>query len=218
MRPSVVVAAIVLTCAGAGGAEGVDDGARLGVSVTAGGGASFQAWHFDLGIPAEDLGPALYLAGGLSYGPMGCASQTAVSFTGEWSYLEVGTTGSQPSLSRSAELRVSVMPALLYMELHTSSSFGPFVRLGAGAARVNWAETYEPHESNNVEFDYWSFCFGGGGGIRYSPSARVDLMITSDWILVPGEHVEARPYTGSETGIMSNIGFGSGAVRVVMRM
>ena len=114
----------------------------------------------------------------------------------------------------TAKLTIKMMPVMGWVTLRSNGIFGPFVRGGLGATRLDYAEEYSLTSVSDTEFEYWSFIMGLGAGIRFSPSPRWELWIFGADFLATGSKTEVRE-SGREVGFKNDIGLGNTGIRVI---
>jgi opacity protein-like surface antigen len=110
---------------------------------------------------------------GVGYGPFRFVYDTRFFLSVEGQSFAVGT--SEAELRRypygTARLRIESAAGLVYASLSAPSRLSPFVRLGLGAARVEFEETYSSTELRDILIDYWALAYGlGAGSITSSPA------------------------------------------------
>jgi hypothetical protein len=79
---------------------------------------------------------------------------------------------------------------MLHGTLLCDSRLCPFIRLGVGAARVDFAELYSSDYLKDIEIEYWHFAYGLGAGVRYQATPRLALSVICDGVFVPSERLE----------------------------
>jgi hypothetical protein len=88
------------------------------------------------------------------------------------------------------------MPMLIWTELMPKSKFGPFVRIGIGAIWTDWSDECSDDKLFSPHHQYWSFAYGLGGGIYYSPSDKYDIIVIIQSTISTGESTVGDDYYG----------------------
>jgi len=165
-----------------------------------------SVWHFYVVKDMRVSAPRAF-GMGVGYGPFPCAYDTRLSFSLEGLWFTVGTREAELKdyPFGTAKLRIDSELGLAYASLSAPNRLSPFVRLGLGAARVDFAETYSSHRLRDVLIDYWAFAYGFGAGIHYTVSPRVGISACYDGIYIPGDK-RGRRSDGIPTGIFGSWG------------
>ena len=66
---------------------------------------------------------------------------------------------------------------MIWGELFQPGRFGPFVKIGIGAAHIHQKQYCEYQSLLNSNHNFWSFVYGSGGGIRFSPNRKMDILL-----------------------------------------
>jgi len=178
------------------------------VTFSAWGGAGIvsSVWHFYV---VKDVSVSAPRAFGMAvgYGPFGCAYDTRLFFSLEGLSFTVGTREAELKdyPFGTAKLRIDTDLGLVYASLSTPNRLSPFVRLGLGAARVDFKETYSSPRLRDVVIDYWALAYAFGAGIRYTISPGVGISACYDGVYIPGDR-RGRRSDGIPTGIFSSWG------------
>jgi hypothetical protein len=69
------------------------------------------------------------------------------------------------------------VPLMIWAELMPKSKFGPLVRIGMGAIWTDWKDECSDNRLYSPNHRYWSFSYGMGGGIYYSPNHKYDIIL-----------------------------------------
>jgi opacity protein-like surface antigen len=193
--------------------------AEPAVTFSASGGVGIVSdiWHFTV-VKDVRVSPPRALGLGVGYGPFRCAYDTRLFFSLEGLSFTVGTREAELKdyPFGTAKLRVNSAGGLVYASLSAPNRLSPFVRLGLGAARVDFEETYSSPRLKDVLMDYWAFTYGLGAGIRYAISPRLGISAFYEGIYIPGER-RGRRSDGVPTGILSSWGGEWAGMRVHIR-
>ena len=88
----------------------------------------------------------------------------------------------------TARYTSSATAGLLYLEMRSHERLSPFVRAGAGAAYIDFTETYSNPDIRAAHLNYWGFTYAYGAGINYVLSNRFGLSLCYEGMMVPGRH------------------------------
>lgn len=121
---------------------------------------------------------ALSFGGGVHYRSVDFIHSTRLNFSLETQWIDLS---SDPVDDRWGEETARydgyAVPVLLWCELVPDGRFGPLVRIGAGAMLLDLSDEYTDPDLSSRCGRYWSFALGLGGGIYYSFTDHVDLLL-----------------------------------------
>ena len=212
MRSAVLVLGMVFFSSYAWSQDQSATEAKPGVYCSLGSAVTWVEWDFSWGEDV-DIPSSLWFAGGLSYGSFPFVGPTTLTPSVDVSYVHFEAERSAPS----SALDLEFMPIMIWCALSSKGSFGPFVHLGVGAAKVEYAESNEILGSH--AFDHWSFAYGWGGGVFYSPADRIEMRFVVEGVATTRDQVEEYDLTWDYWPLGWTGGwFSTWAVQVIIKM
>lgn len=100
------------------------------------------------------------------------------------------------------------VPILVWAEFMTRNRFGPFVKLGLGAIWTDWKDECSSELLFSPHHKFWSFSYGMGAGIYYSPKDTIDIICIVQGVVCVKESVVVSE-NGREHTLYAPWGFNS---------
>lgn len=189
---------------------------RIGAFVSAGYGLnSIDGWSLDFDMVDIDVPPDMFVACGIVYGPWSMTSSSQFYVSGELGKYSSSGTSYNPVRRISGKVELNRTPVMTWFTMTSKGKFGPLFRIGVGASKINFSETYTPDRSADVEINYWSFGLGFGGGLFLDVSDQIGLLLNVDGVIDAKRENASRPMSKIETGLQGLAGFASLTFRVV---
>lgn len=137
---------------------------------------------------------------GLHYRSISLLGSARLIFSAEVSYLNLDTDEVVLSYSGTTFQGLGyIVPMVLWAEVWPKGRFGPFARIGLGAGWVDYTDECSNDEIFSPHFQYWSFVYGMGAGIYYSPGEKIDILFIIQGIAVTSESTVDGGYQGEFT-------------------
>lgn len=135
---------------------------------------------------------------GLHYRSISLLGSARLIFSAEASYLNLDT---EEAVLRYDGITFQgmgyIVPMVLWAELWPKGKFGPFARIGLGAGWVDFTDECSNDEVFSPHFEYWSFVYGMGAGIYYSPEEKIDVLFIVQGVTVTSESAVDGGYQGN---------------------
>ena len=163
--------------------------------------------HFVLAdCPEALVEPRLSYAAGLIFGRQAIVADACGSLCLEYSHITEATDTQTllPGLTWAegvAHMRTSLTAIMLYARLSTPGRLSPYVQIGLGTARLDFAEVYSSPDLPDAEFHSWRFAYGGAAGAQYTISQQLRAGVFLNGIVAPGDVITKR-FNDIETGFL----------------
>lgn len=151
----------------------------IGVSLTAGvspGGE--EKGHYYI-APVTTTKTTVTYGFGIHYRSVKFPFDTKLNLSAESSYYSFDT---DPVDLRFIDATVRytgyTVPVMVWAELMPSNRFGPFIRLGLGAIWTDFKDECSSEQLYSPHHKFWSFSYGMGAGLYYSPNSSLDLLFS----------------------------------------
>lgn len=162
-----------------------------------------------------EIHPSFAYGFGLSYGGIRLSQTLMLHLSSEVSFIRAETDPSDilSGGTVQTQYRYRGIPVLLWGELHQPGDLGPFIKIGIGAVYSSVDEEHGGLSALDVSIDYWSFAFGFGAGLRYSPTEHVDVLFVTEGFVGTDSGVSENS-SGTRVETDSPFGLGTLGVRV----
>lgn len=150
----------------------------IGISIYSGTYVGGGEINHAYGYPDGTYNWTLSYGAGIHYRSVDFIHSTRLNFSLEMHWMDLD---SDPVFDLSAEDEADysgyALPVMLWCELMPRGVFGPFVRAGIGTMQLDLSDDYSDPYLESRSTDYWSFAFGLGAGIYYSPTDKIELIL-----------------------------------------
>ena len=141
---------------------------------------------------------------GITYGSFAIYEPTVFSLSLEALQTQIQTSSMDFGTS-SAQMKRSLFCTLVSAKLYVPGHFSPFIKIGVGASRITFDESYSSTQFQNTHFAYWAFGYGGGAGVDLVLSPKLRLSIYLETLIAEHQHIVDANYT--QTGIFGTSQF-----------
>ena len=181
-------------------AADIDDTNDIGVSVSVGASPGGEEKGHYLSAPTTTLNTTFPFGVGVHYRSIRLPYFTKLNISAESSYY-THSTDPVDLLWTDATVRYTgySVPILVWAEFMTRNRFGPFVKLGLGAIWTDWKDECSSEEFYSPHHKLWSFSYGLGAGIYYSPNDAFDILFTVQGVVCVEENVVVGEYGRDHT-------------------
>jgi opacity protein-like surface antigen len=152
--------------------------ARFGVTGRVGVHPGGSTHEFRSDYPTETIKTTPAYGLGVGVSGIGFLIETELGMFIEFSRIELEANMVTRSDGATATYDGTAIPIMLWMELSQSGRLGAFVIGGIGATHVEFAHLFDPNPWYNSIYDYWSFAWGYGGGLRFTPIPNLDFAVS----------------------------------------
>jgi opacity protein-like surface antigen len=83
-----------------------------------------------------------------------------------------------------AKFELTSLPIMFWATIKSKGTIVPFIKLGIGAQRTQFIETYEANPQFNFDIKDWFFAWGIGGGIDFNFLERIKLSLFIEGIIM----------------------------------
>ena len=165
-----------------------DFGLSLSLGLSQGG---EESGHYYL-APTTTINTTFTFGFGIHYRSIPLPHATKINISAE-SYYYSHSTDPVKLLFTDATLRYTgySVPIMIWAELAPRNRFGPFIRIGLGAMWTDWKDECSNEQYFSPHHKFWSFSYGMGGGMYYSPNDNVDIVFTVQGVVCVHESVVA---------------------------
>jgi len=192
---------------------------KVGISFGAGVDIDRKSISFARGYPDKRVKTSPAFGAGLSVGvPFYFGNLVELSV--EVLATEFETDESIASSGGKAKYEGSLVPVVLWVGLNHEGVFGPYIKGGIGVVHTAFAKNFDSRPLDNSNYDFWSFAYGLGGGIRYSPRPSVEFLLafegvvgteSREFITEAGQKKESdSPFGATFWGVKVKYWFGEG--------
>jgi len=157
---------------------------RLAFSLTSGFNPGYTDVEFRESYPEGEANATFSYGAGIGIGGIGFISSSKLSFFAEALIRDFDTVEVVRDDGAAAVCTGRSIPIMLWTELNQFGDFEPFVRLGIGITHTKYTKRYNPRPWYDTDFDYWSFTYGYGGGVRYAVTRNLDIIATIEVAVV----------------------------------
>lgn len=180
MRLLIAILVIAFGYAQTTNAEGEESSVQVGISTSIGiqpGGHNIPIRH---NFPDATINTTIAYGCGLNVGNIDFLFSSTIGFAVEVAVIPLHADRVERSDGATAEYNGMGVPILLWSEVDQPGKFGPFVRFGVGTIHLEFSRRYDPLPWYDADFDFWSFAYGFGGGLRYLISEHLECLLIVD--------------------------------------
>jgi len=178
---------------------------NFGVLLTAG--TSFPLpgnYYFTVGPQNVPVNIGYSYGLGITYGSFALYEPTVFSISLEALQAHVQTSSMHFGTS-SAQMEQSVFCTLVSAKLYVPGRFSPFIKIGVGASRITFDESFSSIAFQSTHFAFWAFGYGGGAGVDLVLSTKMKLSIYLETLIAERQHIVDANNT--QTGIFGSSQF-----------
>lgn len=148
--------------------------------------SGLSSWEFTTAYWYEDdyysINPNINIGIGIETTDISLIDNAFLSFRLEASYGKAKTK--QVFLANSkADFQVKSTPILFWTKLKSSGKISPYIKIGIGAEKSEFIESYYSKPELGFKVKEWFFCYGMGAGIDLNYFERLSLAIFVDTII-----------------------------------
>jgi len=177
MRLLIAILVMAFSHAQTTHAECKETSTQVGVSISFGIQPGGRNYYYRYNFPDGTLNTTIAYGSGLNIGNIHFLLSSRIGFAIEFMTIPMNVDRVERSDGATAEYDGRGVPILFWGEVSQPGKFGPFVRFGVGTIHVKFSTRYDPLPRFNGDFDYWSFAYGYGGGLRYLISKKVECLL-----------------------------------------
>lgn len=93
------------------------------------------------------------------------------------------STGEISKYSEKAKFTLTSLPVMLWAKLKTTGTIVPYVKIGIGAERTEFIESYIVASQENFDIKQWFFSWGAGAGIDINCNQNIIISLYVDSII-----------------------------------
>lgn len=161
-------------------AECKETSAQVGISASFGIQPGGPSYDYRYNFLDGTINTTIVYGGGLNIGNIHFLLSSRIGFAIEFMTIPMKVDRVERSDGATAEYDGRGIPIILWGEVSQPGKFGPFVRFGVGTIHLEFSTRYDPLPRFNHDFDYWSFAYGYGGGLRYLISKKVECLLVAE--------------------------------------
>jgi opacity protein-like surface antigen len=93
------------------------------------------------------------------------------------------STGEISKYSEKAKFTLTSLPVMVWAKLKTTGTIVPYVKIGIGAERTEFIESYSIASQENFDIKQWFFSWGAGAGIDINCNKNMVISLFVDSII-----------------------------------
>ena len=93
------------------------------------------------------------------------------------------STGEISKYSEKAKFTLTSLPVMLWAKLKTTGTIVPYIKIGIGAERTEFIESYKVASQENFDIKQWFFSWGAGAGIDINYNQNITISFFVDSII-----------------------------------
>jgi hypothetical protein len=173
-------------------------------------------WEFTASYSYEDdfrsINPNIFIGGGIETRNINIGWDASLTFRSEISYGKAKTTEITVRGDK-ADFQVTSIPIMFWIKLKSNGKLSPFIKIGAGAEKSEFVQSYHRLSVYSFNAEDWFFCYGIGAGIEFnlhnnfSISLFVDALTKEDGFIIEILRPEQRTINYDLRNSVVNCGF-----------